>query len=83
MSRAILSRVKGRHIVYQQIAPQQLKEGLLQAVLPEDYADFLLLILSYFAQGHSEAVTDSVKALLGREPITFEQYANYYRAAWM
>ena len=80
---AILSRVTGRHIVYQQIAPQQLKEGLLQAGLPEDYADFLLLILSYFAQGHSEAVTGSVKALLGREPITFEQYANDYRAAWV
>ena len=50
MSRAILSRVTGRHIVYQQIAPQQLKEGLLQAGLPEDYADFQLLILSYFAR---------------------------------
>ncbi|WVM89294.1 hypothetical protein UMZ34_00850 [Halopseudomonas pachastrellae] len=80
---AILSRVTGRHIVYQQIAPQQLKEGLLQAGLPEDYADFLLLILSYFAQGHSEAVTGSVKAFAGPEPITFEQYADHYRAAWV
>lgn len=80
---AILSKVAGRTITYQEIPPEVLKQGFVGAGVPEDYADFLLLILSFFAQGYSTHTTNAVKELLGREPIKFAQYAEDYKAAWL
>ncbi len=80
---AILSGVSGRSITYQEITPEALKQGFTGAGVPEDYADFLLLILGFFAQGYSAHTTATVKELLGREPISFEQYAEDYRQAWI
>lgn len=80
---AILSRVSGRKISYQDIPPAALKEALLGAGTPEDYADFLLLILGFFAQGYSAHTTTAVKELLGREPISFDQFAADYKPAWV
>jgi uncharacterized protein YbjT (DUF2867 family) len=78
----ILSAAAGRTIVYEEIEPQTLKKGLLAAGVPEDYADFLLLILGFLKQGYSARITGHVKALLGREPIRFEQYAQDQKHAW-
>lgn len=77
-----LSKVAGRKIAYQEIPPEVLKQGFLAAGLPEKYADFLLLILGFFAQGYSAHTTNSVQELLGRSPILFKQYAEEYKAAW-
>lgn len=79
---AVLSQVTGRPIVYEEIAPQALRPGLLQAGLPADYADFLLMILAAFKEGHAERTTDAVQAITGRAPGTLLQYAQDYRAAW-
>lgn len=80
---AVLSRLSGRRITYQEIPPEALKQALLAAGAPENYADFLLLILGFFAQGYSARTTNAVKELLGREPITFEQYATDCKQAWI
>lgn len=80
---AILSRVAGKTIAYQPIEPQVLRERLLAAGLPADYADFLVKIMGYQAAGYSERVTDGVQQLLGRLPIPFEQYAQDHRQAWV
>lgn len=79
---AMLSEVAGRTITYEEIPPATLKQGFLQAGLPEDYADFLLMILDFFAQGYSAHTTDTVQQLLGRAPIAFRQYAADYQSAW-
>lgn len=80
---AILSQVSGRSISYQEIPPAELKQALLGAGAPEDYADFLLMILGFFAQGYSAHTTSAVRELLGREPIAFARFANDYKAAWL
>jgi uncharacterized protein YbjT (DUF2867 family) len=79
---AILSRVAGRPIGYQDIPPEAMLEGLLGAGLPRPYAEFLVLILGYFKAGYAERTTDAVASITGRAPITFAQYAQDYRAAW-
>jgi uncharacterized protein YbjT (DUF2867 family) len=79
---AVLSRVSGRPIMYQEITPEQMKQGLLGAGVPEDYAGFLVMILGFLAQGYNAAVNDEVRKLIGRAPRTFEQYAQDNRAAW-
>jgi uncharacterized protein YbjT (DUF2867 family) len=78
-----LSRVTGRKITYQDIPPEELRKGLLAAGLPTDYADFLLLILGFFGMGYNAHTTNSVKDLLGRDPIRFEEYLEDYKQAWL
>jgi uncharacterized protein YbjT (DUF2867 family) len=81
VARAI-SEVTGKQITYQEIAPIELKKGLLSAGLPEDYSDFLLLIMSYLKAGYNAAITGEVKKILGREPISFQKYAQDYKGNW-
>lgn len=79
---AILSRVTGRTIGYTDIPPDAMREGLLGAGLPADYAEFLLLILGFFKAGYSERTTDAVQQITGRAPGSFERYAQDHKAAW-
>lgn len=41
------------------------------------------MILGFFKAGYPERMTDVVQMLLGRPPITLEQYATDYRSAWV
>ena len=79
---AILSRATGRTIRYQEITSEQMRQGLLGAGVPPDYADFLLLILGFLAQGYNAGVNDQVEQLIGRKPRPFGEYAQDHRAAW-
>lgn len=79
---AILSKASGRTITYQDIPESDMRAALLQAGLPPAYTEFLLMILGYFKAGYAERTTDAVQMLLGRAPITLEQYAADYRSAW-
>ena len=80
---AILSRETGRDIRYQEIAPEAMLDGLLQAGLPRDYAEFLVLILGFFKAGYAERTTDAVQAITGRAPRHFADYARDHRQAWL
>nr|WP_295770956.1 SDR family oxidoreductase [Rhodoferax sp.] len=80
---AILSKATGQTITYQDIPEADMRSALLQAGLPPAYAEFLLMILGYFKLGYAERTTDAVQTLLGRPPITLEQYAADYRSAWV
>jgi uncharacterized protein YbjT (DUF2867 family) len=80
---AILSRETGRSIRYEEVTPEAMREALLAAGLPPDYAAFLIVILGFFKAGYSERVTDAVATITGRAPITFAQYAKDYRQAWL
>lgn len=79
---AILSRETGRTIRFQDIAPEAMLAGLLEAGLPRDYAAFLVAILGFLKAGYNERTTDAVAAITGRAPGGFEQYARDCRAAW-
>jgi len=79
---AILSKVSGRSIRYEEIAPAVMLPALVGAGLPKPYAEFLLVILDAFKAGHAERVTDAVSTITGRPPIAFERYAMDYRSAW-
>jgi uncharacterized protein YbjT (DUF2867 family) len=78
----ILSAALGRAIRFEDITPDSMRPGLLAAGLPADYADFLLLILSYLKLGYSARTTPHVEAITGRPPRTFTQYAHDFREAY-
>ena len=78
----ILSRVTGKTIRFQDIAPDAMLAGLVGAGLPPAYAEFLVMILGFFKAGYSERTTDAVQSITGQPPRTFEAYAAEYRQSW-
>ncbi|TFW10546.1 NAD-dependent epimerase/dehydratase family protein [Oxalobacteraceae bacterium OM1] len=80
---AILSDVTGKAIRFQDITPEAMREGLLKAGVPANYADFLVMILGFLKEGYAERQTGAVQAITGRTPIRFTEYARDYRAAWV
>lgn len=79
----VLTQASGKDIGYTDISPEQMREGLLAAGLPADYAEFLLLILGYFKAGYAERKTDAVQLITGQAPRSVAQYAADYKAAWV
>jgi len=80
---AILSRVAGRTITFEDITPDAMRAGLLQGGVPAPYAEFLVTILGFFRAGHAQRTTDAVQRITGRAPRSIEQYAQDNRQAWV
>lgn len=80
---SVISNAIDKHIKFEDITPQAMRETLLGAGLPADYTEFLLMILDYLKQGAAERVTDAVQSITGNAPIAFEAYARDYRQAWV
>lgn len=79
---SIISEVTGKNITFSDITPEVMRENLLGAGLPTDYTEFLLMILSFFKLGYSASITNSVKEITGKNPISFRQYAEDYKSSW-
>lgn len=77
-----ISKATGKNVVYQEIEPEVLKNGFLAHGVPQDYADFLIMILGFLKEGYAARTTDNVKQILGREPRKFNQYAQDHKQAW-
>lgn len=78
----LLSAAAGRSIGYTEISEEAMRQGLLGAGLPKDYAEFLLVILGAFKAGYAERVTDGVQRITGKPPIRFAQYAQDFKMHW-
>ncbi len=53
------------------LTAEQMKESAIQNGLPESVADYLVMLYSIAAEGHMAHLSNDIKAILGREPITF------------
>ena len=80
---AILSRVAGRAITFEDITPDAMRAGLLQGDVPAPYADFMVTILGYFKAGYAQRTTDAVQRITGHAPRSIEQYVQDHRQAWI
>lgn len=74
----ILSEDAGREIRYVDLPVDQFKQALLTAGVPEWSADALIDLQRFYAWGGASAVTGDVEQLLGRKPISFEQFSRDY-----
>lgn len=79
----MISLVTQKNIIYQEIDPQVLKSSLLNAGIPDDYADFLLLILDFLRKGYNAQITNDVNEILGRGPRTMKNYVHDYKKMWL
>ena len=78
-----LSAVLGRDIQYVDVPLSAAEDGMRKSGMPEWNVHALGELLSYFASGAAATVTDSVPRLLGRPAISFEQFVQDHRAAFM
>ena len=78
----ILSDDTGREIKYVDLPAEQFKQALIGAGLPEGSADALVDLQQFYRAGGASAVTGDVEKLLGRKPISFEQFSRDYAQAF-
>jgi len=70
-----LSSASGREIRYVDLTDADLKQGLLGAGMPEPYTDAYLDLMRYYRTGNAGKISGEIRALTGRDPIAFDQYA--------
>lgn len=78
----ILSEDTGREIHYVDLPVGQFKQALQAAGVPEWSANALIDLQQFYRRGGASAVTDEVGRLLGRKPISFEQFSRDYAEAF-
>jgi uncharacterized protein YbjT (DUF2867 family) len=79
---AKLSDATAREIVYVPITPEQFRAGALAAGLPEWLVGALERLNEILAAGYAATVTDDVRRVAGREPITFDEFARDHAKAF-
>src|SRR5215469_2062253 len=77
-----ISRVAGLKISYVDLPPTELKKAILSTGVPEWSADALLDLQRLYREGKASLVTNDVERLIGRKPITFDQFARDYAFAF-
>jgi len=78
-----ISNASGQQIVYEEITPVALQKSLLSVGLPQDYVEFLIMIVGYLREGYNAGINDNIKNILGTSPKTLERYANDYKQSWI
>jgi uncharacterized protein YbjT (DUF2867 family) len=73
-----LTGVLGRPIRYVPISHLQYKQALLAAGTPEPWAEALVDLNRFYAEGHAAGVSPSVRRVTGRDVIPFAQFARDY-----
>jgi uncharacterized protein YbjT (DUF2867 family) len=81
-SAAILSSVLGRPVTYQAISFEDAENAMKPWGLPVLVFEAMASLNKIVAAGYASGTTGEVKAILGREPISFEQFARDYTSSW-
>lgn len=71
---ARISKLIGRPVKYEDLAPKDLKQAMVAQGTPVWLADALLELQAYYTDGPGAKITDSVRHVLGREPRKFNDF---------
>jgi uncharacterized protein YbjT (DUF2867 family) len=78
----VLSSELGREIRYVDLPPEQFKQGLIGAGVPEWSANALVDLHRLYREGGASEVSVDVEQIVNRRPISFEQFVRDYRQAF-
>jgi len=78
----IMSDVLGKEITYRNPNPLQFFIEILRRGTPFAFAVVMMGLYTSTRFGMAEPVTDEVENLIGRKPITFQQYVMDYKESW-
>lgn len=79
---AKLSSATGKTVQYVPINDDQFR-GAMQNELSPSYLELMSNLYAGVRAGWSDATTDTVKKLLGRDPISFDQFAADHKNVWL
>lgn len=79
----LLSATLGREIIYRNPNPLQFFVETLRRGIPFAFAFVMMGLYTSTRFGMAEPVTTEVEKLIGKKPITFEQYTRDYKDAWL
>lgn len=74
-----MSEALGRKIEFVNLAPEDLKQALLTAGVPEWNAEALIDLQRLYREGKASALTEDVETIVGRKPGTLSQFLSDYR----
>ena len=77
------SEALGREVRYVDLPPEQFKQGLVGAGIPEWLADDLVILNQIFAAGHGTAVSATVREVTGRPARGLAQFVEDHKAAFL
>jgi uncharacterized protein YbjT (DUF2867 family) len=80
---AAYSRVLGRSVSWKEVTLEDARQSMLDAGLPDELASgFAEIMARYRDGGATHDVSPSVRQLLGREPLSFEQFVRDHEDAF-
>jgi uncharacterized protein YbjT (DUF2867 family) len=71
----ILSEKSGHKVEFKDLTTDEFKAAWTKAGVPQHYVDFMAILYGFVKAGYMSGLADGVKKVLGRDPISFEQYA--------
>lgn len=78
----ILSNTLGRKIQYKNPGTLEFRRTLMKRGTKKEFANVMTMLYVLTRLGTAEKVTNEVKNILKRDPISFEQYAKDFQEAW-
>jgi uncharacterized protein YbjT (DUF2867 family) len=78
----MLSGLLARTISFVNLPPEQMKQALLAADVPEWNANALIDLQRFYREGKAATTTQDVERLLGRKAINYNQFLRDYRFAF-
>jgi len=79
----VLSEVIGKTVTYHPISNDAMKAALKDMGLPEANREMYVALFGFVTGGLNAQVSGDVAEVLGREPITLNQYAREYVDTWI
>jgi uncharacterized protein YbjT (DUF2867 family) len=79
---AALAKATGRPVEYVNVPPEAARQSFVEAGMPDWLIQHLTGVFGLIREGKFEKTTDTVRALTGRKPRTFAQFARDHSAAF-
>lgn len=79
----VLSHVLGKTVVYAPKNPLSFRSRLIREGTPKAFANVMTLLYLMTWAGTAKTITGDVERILDRQPISFEEYAEDYKQAWL
>jgi uncharacterized protein YbjT (DUF2867 family) len=79
---ATIGAVAGTPVTCVGVSEADARGGMKASGIPDFYAEYLVDLDRYYAAGKADVVTDSVRAITGREPTSFEQFVRDFQGAF-
>ena len=76
---SILGRVIGKSVLYVPVTFETARSGMIQAGMPEWFADDLIRLMKTWAEGKGSRVTHDVEMLIERKPISLREFFECHR----